>query len=161
MQRRPGKAIALFAAIASMACVQSGAQQPSAQQPGAQSTSPQQPASQPGQPAQPVQARQAEPEEGFFKPRDDPALTRVPDPMQAGVGSQSAASPVIDAQALEAQQRAREAAERDLDRAAREHREAQARVPAPRPIVISPLDGTAGITSPLDGTASILSPIGR
>ena len=100
-----------------------------------------------------------EAEDGFFRPANDPSLTRTPP--EPGIQPR----PVTSAEAVAAAElqanAAREAAERDLDRAAREHREAQASAPVVRPMIVSPLDGTAPIVSFQDGTAPLISPLGR
>ena len=55
------------------------------------------------------------------------------------------------ARAFSAQIEAREALERELDRAQREHARAQAEAARrPAPMIVSPLDGTAPIISPFD-----------
>jgi hypothetical protein len=93
--------------------------------------------------------------EGFFRPADDPSLTHPP------LTGLVAPAPAGYVEALEAERRAREAAERELDRAYREHVEARSAPPPTRPMIVSPLDGNAPVVSPLDGTARIISPIGR
>lgn len=97
--------------------------------------------------------------EGFFRPARDPALTRFPTPDEAPAASRAVQQPApTDEQALA---RAREAAERELDRSRQEHAQAQNNAPVVRPMIVSPLDGTAPIVSTLDGTAPIISPLGR
>jgi hypothetical protein len=106
----------------------------------------------------PSLARQAAAgEEGFFRPARDPALTSVP-PSSVPATSRAQAEGGPPRDEAEA---AREAAERELDRSRREHLQAQSTAQTARPLIVSPLDGTAPITSPLDGTAPIASPIGR
>jgi hypothetical protein len=92
-------------------------------------------------------------EEGFFRPSPDPALTTFPT-VPAPQPSRDAVQPpsVPDPAVLESQLRAREVAERELDRAQREQARAAAeavRQPQPAPMIVSPLDGTAPIVSPI------------
>jgi hypothetical protein len=98
-------------------------------------------------------------QEGFFRPARDPALTRFPTPDETLASQRAVQQPApADEQALA---RAREAAERELDRSRQEHAQAQSTAPVARPMIVSPLDGTAPIVSTLDGTAPIISPLGR
>lgn len=97
-------------------------------------------------------------EQGFFRPL--PPAVAPPPPTATGSARDPAVAAIVEA--IDAQAIAREAAQRDLDRAEREHARAQAEAARqPPPVIASPLDGTAPITSPLDGTAPIVSPIGR
>jgi len=85
------------------------------------------------------------PQEGFFRPAPDPALTRFPD------ASPAVTSPVpaIDAALLQ-QQRDRQALELELERSRAENARAQeAQARAAPPMIVSPLDGTAPIVSPI------------
>jgi hypothetical protein len=92
-------------------------------------------------------------EEGFFRPAADPAINaapapRVPEAVNAG---RPAPLPPDVASAVASQVEAREALERELDRARRENARVQAdAVRRPPPLIASPLEGTAPIVSPLD-----------
>ena len=132
MARKWGLAIAVFAGIASTALAQEGSL---------------------ARPATPAG------EEGFFRPAPDPALTRFPTPDEGLAATRAGQSQMpADAQALAI---AREAAERELDRTRQEHAQARHAAPVARPMIVSPLDGTAPIVSTLDGTAPVISPLGR
>jgi len=151
MRRRSWSLVAGLA----LACSAAFAQQPAPQQPAPQ-PAPQQPAPQPDQqPPAPQPLHQPGTEQGFFRPAADPVITPAPAPLQraANIGrSEPAPLPPEVARAFAAQVEAREALERDLDRAQREAARAQAEAAArrPAPMIVSPLDGTAPIISPLD-----------
>ena len=94
-------------------------------------------------------------QEGFFRPAADPAINaapapRTPESAKAG-RPESAPLPPEVARAFTSQIEAREALERELDRARRENDHAQTdAVRRPPPLIASPLDGTAPIVSPLN-----------
>jgi hypothetical protein len=178
MRRLSWPLFAGFAIVCSTALAQQTVQQPtarpSAQQPGAPQAaqlqvvpqpapppSAQPVAPQPSQPPTPPQpapppppAPQPEMQEGFFRPADDPALNPAPvpfaEPTNISRPGTLTVSPEV-ARAFADQVAAREALERELDRAQREHDRARADAARrPAPMIVSPLDGTAPIVSPLD-----------
>jgi len=110
---------------------------------------------------QQVQTPKPPTEEGFFRPSADPVLTGFPLPKSTSPPTPAEAAPLTP-DAAATQLDARERLERELDRAQRENAQAQAEAAQqPKPLVVSPLDGTAPVVSPLDGTAPIVSPLGR
>jgi len=111
----------------------------------------------------PALAQQAPENEGFFRPAPDPAINRPSVP--PNMPDSRVPRPVVvvpEAAPAEVAAPPRDAIERELERAEREHE--QARLEAmrrPPPAIVSPLDGSAPITSPLDGSARIISPLDR
>lgn len=146
------ESLSLIAALA-LAASSAFGQQPQAEpSPPAASPAPQpQPQAAPAA-LQPLPQAPVPPDTGFFRPTDDPTLSRFPDvagaerERGAAEGLMTPADPAIFA----AQVRAAEVMERELDRA--ERADARARAEAarqPAPLIVSPLDGTAPIVSPL------------
>lgn len=111
------------------------------------------PAVQPPQAVQPqVQAQpQRDPApEGFFKPKADIAIGSSLEAVVPAPATQQAQSATPTVEALLADSLARDAAERELDRARQDHDRALAEAArTPPPMIVSPLDGTAPILSPL------------
>lgn len=97
-------------------------------------------------------------EEGFFRPSRDPALTSIRPPPAPGESQPKARAPAEPATAVvvDVAEEVREAEEEPMDRV-----EAAAAQASEKPVITSPLDGTAPIMSPLDGSAPIVSPVGR
>lgn len=97
-----------------------------------------------------LQSQQPRPggEDGFFRPSPDPALTRFPNAAEVAAAAR-AQEPAAEPIAVEPHP-PREATERELDRARRDHAAATADAAArPAPMIVSPLDGTAPIVSPV------------
>jgi len=153
MRRRSWPLVAFFAIACSAAFAQDPAPQPAPQpppQPTPQPAAPQPPA----QPSQQQRAARPGTEEGFFRPAADPAINPPAAPLGAAAVRRPEPTPLAPeiARAFAAQMEAREALERDLDRAERENARARADAAARKspPFIVSPLDGTAPIISPLD-----------
>ena len=146
MRRHSWSLVAGFA----ITCSAAFAQQPAPPQPDPPAAVPQ---AAPQQPVQEQPAPRPGPEQGFFRPAPDPIINPPPSPFARGAPNTGNAQPgVISpdvANAFAAQVQAREALERELDRAQRENERVQAEVRRPAPMIVSPLDGTAPIVSPL------------
>lgn len=97
-------------------------------------------------------------EEGFFRPSRDPALTSIRPPPAPSESRPNARAPAEPATAVvvDMAEEVREAEEERMDRV-----EAAAEQARAKPVITSPLDGTAPIMSPLDGSAPIVSPVRR
>jgi hypothetical protein len=154
MRRRSWPLVAFFAVACSAVFAQDPAPQPAPQPPPPPAVPPPAVPQPPAQPSQQQRAARPGTEEGFFRPAADPAINPPPVPLGAAAVRRPEPAPLAPeiARAFAAQIEAREALERDLDRAQREAARAQAEAAArrPPPLIVSPLDGTAPIISPLD-----------